>query len=183
MFAAILDRGAGGFRLGPTGMGVPAGRRYEPGTNVLETTWQTATGWALVREALILGHWREREMGSATAHTRPPADHDAYHVLVRTIECFHGSVQVELLCEPMFDYGRTPGDLDARSRATRTPSTPRAPGSALRLHSDLRLGIEGGSARARHRLDKGERRFCALSWSRLLDAPAHLRGGRGEPRR
>src|SRR6202163_4893953 len=109
VFAAILDRGAGGFRLGPTGMGVPAGRRYEPGTNVLETTWQTATGWALVREALILGHWREREMGSATAHTRPPADHDAYHVLVRTIECFHGSVQVELLCEPMFDYGRTPG--------------------------------------------------------------------------
>ena len=29
-----------------SGMGVPAGRRYEPGTNVLETTWQTATGWA-----------------------------------------------------------------------------------------------------------------------------------------
>src|SRR5579862_4634480 len=38
VFAAILDRSAGGFRLGPTGMGVPAGRRYEPGTNVLETT-------------------------------------------------------------------------------------------------------------------------------------------------
>ena len=61
VFAAILDRGAGGFRLGPSGMGVPAGRRYEPGTNVLETTWQTATGWAVVRDALIVGHWRERE--------------------------------------------------------------------------------------------------------------------------
>src|SRR5579863_5719070 len=109
VFAAILDRGAGGFRLGPTGMGVPAGRRYEPGTNVLETTWQTPTGWARVREALILGDWREREIGSATAHTRPPADNDAYHVLVRTIECFHGSVAVELVCEPMFDYGRSPG--------------------------------------------------------------------------
>ena len=107
VFAAVLDRSAGGFRLGPTGMGVPAGRRYEPGTNVLETTWQTATGWAVVRDALIFGRWREREAGSATAHTRPPADHDAYHVLVRTIECFHGSVQMELVCEPMFDYGRT----------------------------------------------------------------------------
>src|SRR3954449_5053009 len=40
-FATILHRSAGGFRLGPALMGVPAGRRYEPGTNVLETTWQT----------------------------------------------------------------------------------------------------------------------------------------------
>ena len=170
VFGAILDRSAGGFRLGPTGMGVPAGRRYEPGTNVLETTWQTATGWAVVRDALIFGRWREREAGSATAHTRPPADHDAYHVLVRTVECFHGSVQMELVCEPMFDYGRTtatwnpvagdPPAFDAE-----------AAGQRLRLHSDLRVGIEGGTARARHRLEKGERRFCALSWSRLLDGP------------
>ncbi len=170
IFAAILDRSAGGFRFGPTGMGVPAGRRYEPGTNVLETTWQTPTGWAVVRDALILGRWREREVGAATAHTRPPADHDAYHVLVRTVECFHGSVQMELVCEPMFDYGRAavtwshvPGDPQAFDAE--------AAGQAVRLHSDLRVGIEGGSARARHRLHKGERRFCALSWSRLLDGP------------
>ena len=170
VFAAILDRGAGGFRLGPSGMGVPAGRRYEPGTNVLETTWQTATGWAVVRDALIVGAWREREAGSATAHTRPPADQDAYHVLVRTIECFHGSIQVELLCEPMFDYGRTPG---AWSPVAGNPQAFDAVGAGrtLRLHSDLQLGIEGGSARARHRLSKGDRRFCALSWSRLLDGP------------
>jgi GH15 family glucan-1,4-alpha-glucosidase len=170
VFAAILDRGAGGFRLGPSGMGVPAGRRYEPGTNVLETTWQTATGWALVRDALIVGTWREREAGSATAHTRPPADQDAYHVLVRTIECFHGSIQVELLCEPMFDYGRTPGvwsPVDGEPGAFDAVGA----GRTLRLHSDLQLGIEGGSARARHRLLKGDRRFCALSWSRLLDGP------------
>jgi alpha,alpha-trehalase len=170
VFAAILDRGAGGFRLGPSGMGVPAGRRYEPGTNVLETTWQTATGWAVVRDALIVGTWREREAGSATAHTRPPADQDAYHVLVRTIECFHGSIQVELLCEPMFDYGRTPGvwsPVDGDPQAFDAVGA----GRTLRLNSDLQIGIEGGSARARHRLLKGDRRFCALSWSRLLDGP------------
>ena len=123
VFAAILDRSAGGFRLGPTGMGVPAGRRYEPGTNVLETTWQTSTGWAVVRDALIFGRWREREAGRRPP-TRPPADHDAYHVLVRTVECFHGSVQMELVCEPMFDYGRTAVTW-SRSRATRRPWTPR----------------------------------------------------------
>jgi len=30
VFAAILDRGAGGFRLGPTGMGVPAAAATSP---------------------------------------------------------------------------------------------------------------------------------------------------------
>ncbi|GAC1436312.1 MAG: glycoside hydrolase family 15 protein [Solirubrobacteraceae bacterium] len=169
-FAAILDRGAGGFRFGPAAMGVPAGRRYEPGTNILETTWQTATGWALVRDALIIGPWREREMGSATAHTRPPADQDAYHVLVRTIECFHGSIQVELICEPMFDYGQIPG---VWSPVEGDPWAFDATGGErpLRLISDMRLGIEGGCARARHTLGKGERAYCALSWSRLLDGP------------
>src|SRR5919198_379922 len=40
VFAAILDRAAGNFRFGPTGVTVPAGRRYLPGTPVLETTWR-----------------------------------------------------------------------------------------------------------------------------------------------
>jgi alpha,alpha-trehalase len=170
VFAAILDRGAGGFRFGPVGMGVPAGRRYEPGTNILETTWQTANGWAVVREALIIGPWREREAGSATAHTRPPSDYDARHVLVRTIQCIHGSVNVELICEPMFDYGRNPG---AWTPAENDPGAfdVTADGQTMRLMTDLRIGIEGGSARARRQLLRGDEYFCALSWSSRLDGP------------
>src|SRR6478735_8989852 len=38
--------------------------------------------------------------------TRPPADDDASHLLVRTVECLEGTVEVELVCEPAFDYGR-----------------------------------------------------------------------------
>jgi Domain of unknown function (DUF5911) len=38
VFAANLDRDAGSFRLGPADVTVPAGRRYLPGTMVLETT-------------------------------------------------------------------------------------------------------------------------------------------------
>jgi hypothetical protein len=41
VFAAILDRGAGTFRLGPAEVMVPVSRRYLPGTLVLETTWKT----------------------------------------------------------------------------------------------------------------------------------------------
>ena len=170
VFSAILDRSAGGFRLGPASTGVPAGRRYEPGTNVLETTWMTPTGWAVVRDALVVDRWRPRTQGTATAHTRPPADYDSHHVLVRTIECVHGEVQAELLCEPMFDYGRNPATWtpveDEPDAHDATDGTHR-----LRLWSDMRLGIEGNSVRARHRLRKGDVRFAALSWSRLLDGP------------
>ncbi len=55
VFGAILDRGAGHFRLGPYGVTVPAARRYLPGSLIMETTWQTPTGWVIVRDALVMG--------------------------------------------------------------------------------------------------------------------------------
>ncbi len=30
-------------------------------------------------------------------------------MLVRTIECVQGTVQVEAVCEPVFEYGSSPG--------------------------------------------------------------------------
>ena len=65
IFAAVLDRGAGGFRVGPTDRSVPAGHRYLPGTMVLETTWQTASGWLVTRDALVIGRWRHKKERSA----------------------------------------------------------------------------------------------------------------------
>jgi len=108
VFGTLLDRGAGTFRLGPYGINVPTARRYEPGTNVLETTWKTPTGWIVVRDALTIGP--RRGVDAVTPHTRPPADEDADHLLVRTATCIDGHVEVELICEPAFDYGRTPAD-------------------------------------------------------------------------
>ena len=36
VFATLLDRQAGYFRLGPFGINVPTARAYEPGTNILD---------------------------------------------------------------------------------------------------------------------------------------------------
>jgi GH15 family glucan-1,4-alpha-glucosidase len=166
VFGAILDRSAGGFRLGPSAMGVPAGRRYEPGTMILETTWMTPTGWVLVRDALIIGPWRERTQGSTTAHTRPPTDYEAHHCLVRTITCIHGQAQIELLCEPMFDYGRIPATWSA------VPNDPHALDAtdgerALRLMSDLRAGSSArGTASRRARRGSAPCRGRACSTAR-----------------
>ncbi len=84
VFGAILDRGAGHFRLGPYGVSVPAARRYLPGSLILETTWQTHTGWVIVRDALVMGPWHDIDARSRT-HRRTPMDWDAEHILLRTV--------------------------------------------------------------------------------------------------
>jgi alpha,alpha-trehalase len=169
IFGSLLDREAGFFRLGPFGIHHPAARNYEPGTNVLVTTWKTPQGWAVVRDALTMGPRAHED--TVTPHTRPPADDDGDHMLVRTVECIDGRVDIELICEPVFDYGRveavwtTVGDGGHVVDAAGGDRT-------VRLVSDLPLGIEGGRARGRHTLSAGERAYCALSWEEGLLAPA-----------
>jgi len=169
VFGSLLDRGAGAFRLGPYGIHHATARVYEPGTNVLETTWRTPTGWVRVRTALTMGpHTHEDEI---TPHTRPPADDDADHMLVRTVECLDGRVEVELICEPVFDYGRAEAAWtlvgDDRHTADATGA-----GLTIRLRTDLAMGIEGNRVRARHVLETGDNAFCALSWAEQLATPA-----------
>lgn len=90
VFGAILDRSAGHFRLGPYGVSVPSARRYLPGSLIMETTWQTHTGWLIVRDALVMGKWHDIERRSRT-HRRTPMDWDAEHILLRTVRCVSGT--------------------------------------------------------------------------------------------
>ena len=172
VFSALLDRSAGLFRVGPYGSFVPIGRRYLPGTNILETTWMTRGGWLVVRDALAIGEWRDGCQAHAAERMRPPTDHAAEQVLVRTVECVQGSVEVELVCEPMFDYGRRPASWTNGSSLGVADATDGH--QQLRLSSDLRLGIEGARVRGRHVLKEGERCFTALTWSPDLAGPTSL---------
>ena len=87
VFGAMLDRGAGHFRLGPYDEVVPAARRYLPGSLMLETTWQTRTGWLIVRDALTMGPVAQRRASGRKTHRRSPTDFDAEHCLLRTVKC------------------------------------------------------------------------------------------------
>ena len=173
MFGALLDRRAGSFRVGPYGMVVPLSVRYVPGTMIIETTWLTPSGWMVVRDGLTIGPWREQQ-DHEDGRTRPPTDQDADHMLVRVIECVQGSVQVEVVCEPMFDYGREPAQWTVPDGDWGVAEATSAQGQQIALRSDLRLGIEGSRARARHTLVEGERRYVALGWDAGLDGPADL---------
>ncbi len=166
VFGAMLDRAAGSFRFGPSGSMVPAGRRYLPGTLVLETTWRTRTGWLIIRDALCLGPWYHEHRRSGT-HRRPPTDHEAEHMLVRTARCIIGTVELSLDCEPVFNYGETgaswsyagPGYDEAVATGGKTDVP-------LRLVTDLRVGFEGPGAHATKTLREGETAFAALCWPR-----------------
>jgi GH15 family glucan-1,4-alpha-glucosidase len=170
VFGALLDRGAGSWRVGPYNVYVPAGRRYIPGTNVIETTWMTPQGWLWVVDALTIGAWHDNERDSS--HTRPPTDYDADHLLVRVIQCMQGEVQVEVVCEPSLEYGtefaRWELVEEGENLSVLDASGER---SAVRLFSDIRMGIEGNRAHGRHTLVEGERRYCALSWTEERRGP------------
>jgi GH15 family glucan-1,4-alpha-glucosidase len=165
VFGALLDRDAGSFRMGPADVMVPVSRRYLPGTMILETSWDTEGGWIVVRDVLLIGPWHHEDERSHT-HRRSPTDYDADHVLLRTVRCVNGEVQLVLDCEPVFDYGRIYGQWEYTG-----PGYHQASVSAegcdvkMKLTTDMNLGFEGPRATARTLIKEGETRFAALSWS------------------
>src|SRR5947209_7039536 len=160
VFGSLLDREAGLFRLAPFGTTVPSGRTYIAGTNVLLTTWKTPGGWIEVRDALTMGPTTHED--KITPHTRPPADEDAEHMLVRTVTCLGGEVEVELVCEPAFDYGRTPAEWTLVNGSLHAADAT-GDGQTIRLLTDLKLGIEANRVRGRHMLRPGEHAYAALT--------------------
>jgi GH15 family glucan-1,4-alpha-glucosidase len=87
-------------------------------------------------------------------------------VLVRTARCAQGIVELQLECEPAFDYGERPATWEytgsgyGEACATGDEDDPR-----LQLDTDMRVGFEGSRASARTTLRKGDVAYVALSWS------------------
>jgi GH15 family glucan-1,4-alpha-glucosidase len=163
VFGAMLDRSAGVFGLVPEGIEVPSHRRYLPGSMVLETTWQTATGWLQVYDCLVMHRWHG---GKRHEHyKRAPGDFVAAGTLLRVATCVDGDAEVVLNCLPAFDYGKEPSVWSYEGEGYDT-ATVREPSGELelRLTTSLPLGLTGPRAMARAALKEGESTFAALSW-------------------
>jgi GH15 family glucan-1,4-alpha-glucosidase len=80
-------------------------------------------------------------------------------------------MQVELICEPTFDYGRVPARWELDEALNRADAS--GAGVTVRLASDLPLGVEGERVRGRRVLQAGEKAFCALSWAADRATPAN----------
>ncbi len=164
IFGRMLGPHAGSFRISPADIEVPADVRYLPGTMIIETSWGTPTGWIVVRDALLMGPWRHESTRSKT-HQRTPNDYDAEHILLRTVRCVSGEVQVVMDCEPVFDYGRRTAEWSYTEHGYHQGrGTADGVDVTLTLTTNLRLGFEGGQASARTLLKEGDTRYVALSW-------------------
>lgn len=167
VFSTMLDRAAGVFKVAPYGVREPIARRYLPGSLILETTWQTKTGWMIVRDALVMGPWHHAEKRSRK-YRRPPTNYEAEHCLLRTVRCISGAVELSVLCEPVFDYGRRRTRWEFVSDGYGEAKTVSSDGDpVLRLTTDLRLGIEDSTVVSRSQMSAGEEVFIALSWATL----------------
>jgi len=96
VFGRILDWNKGGFfSLAPRGV-YTATRRYIEGTNVLETTYETATARAVLTDFMPV-----------TAHVEHPSPRElrTRRQIVRMLRCERGAVEFEMQCQPRFDYG------------------------------------------------------------------------------
>jgi alpha,alpha-trehalase len=139
---------------------------------VLETTWMTRTGWLVVRDALLIGPWHHDHVHESS-HRRPPEDYDAEHVLLRIAKCAQGTVEVNMNCEPVFEYGRISPEWDwieddyhrAVARAKGVDDL------RLRLSTDMRVGFEGRRCEARTMLKENDTCFVALCWADDAELP------------
>ena len=172
---------AGMFRFGPFGINVPTARHYEPGTNVLVTTWKTPSGWVVVRDALTMGPSTGPD--TVTPHTRPPADDDAEHMLVRVAECLERSRRDGGRLRAGLRLRAGAGDVEHRRRRRAMSPTRPAATSRCGCTPICRVGVEGGRVRGRHVLEAGDRLYCALSWAEDLVGTGRRRRRRSAHRR
>jgi alpha,alpha-trehalase len=163
VFASLLDRAAGSFRFGPSNAHVPQNRRYVPGTMVLETTWQTPTGWMTVHDLLVIGPIQSE--GRRADYHRAPTDFGAVGALVRIATCISGRVEAVVNCAPLFDYGTAGGTWSYQGDGYRAMTiTPKEGNLSLELAGTVPLGVLGARGYGRTTLTQGQSAFVVLSW-------------------
>src|SRR5215218_7430844 len=146
VFARLLDWGKGGFfRIAPAEE-YTSTRRYLPGTNILETRFETESGVLVLTDCF---YDREEE-----GHPN--------HRLIRHVRCEQGEVPVKAKFEPRFDYGLTePRVEQLDSDLAIAYGGP----DALVLQSELPVGTVEISACALARtLKAGEDAYVVLTW-------------------
>ncbi|MHB1176241.1 MAG: glycoside hydrolase family 15 protein [Sulfuriferula sp.] len=151
LFGALLDHGQGGrFAVCPTAQ-FSTTRCYLGDTNVLETTFRTATGVVRLIDLMPVDSEENKR------HTLW-----AEHQILRIIECVEGEVEIEVVCAPRPDYGRTVPRLRLRG-ALGFYFEDHGHAFILRSEIPLKLSEDHADVHGKYVLRHGERlRFSAV---------------------
>jgi GH15 family glucan-1,4-alpha-glucosidase len=156
VFCRLLDPAGGHFAIAPVGR-FRASRRYLAQTMVLETTFTTPGGTAVLTDAMVIGR---NERGHDLGVGSPG-------MLARRITCTGGEIEMDISYAPRTEYGLihpilipVPGGIAARGGADR-----------LMLSTPVSFDIGGATASARIRLGEGQTAVFALHHGRLEGPP------------
>ncbi len=150
VFAAMLDRDKGGFfSVAPVGEATVS-RRYVDSTNVLETTFRTATGVLRLTDLMPVASEADKRR-----ELLPQRE------ILRRMECTEGEVEVEIQCDPRPVYGRVIPRL--RSRGPLGIWYEHG-GRALVLRCDLPIELPANMSDAgvRDTMRAGDRHYVSL---------------------
>ncbi len=168
VFARLLDEAAGHWSIRPTEV-TSSSRRYVDRSMVLETTFRTSTGALTLVDAMAMGEGkREHELG-----------HDSPHVVVRSLTCTEGTVQVDIEYAPRPEYGLIFPILTAADGVI----SARGGADVLTLESPAPLELRDSVASGRISMQAGESVAFALHDRRSWEAPSPSWGQEGIARR
>lgn len=152
VFCRLLDANKGGsFRIGPAGP-FSVERQYKHATNVLETSFTTATGRVRLTDLMPIYQRTAGQRGY---------DVGTFHQILRLVEGLDGEADLEISFKPTFNYALAETEIQF------------APGGAIALAGEqfLTLTCPGvnlepdgqGAVRGRLRIQPGERYWIVVS--------------------
>ena len=149
VFAAILDQDIGGrFRIRPSGVYATA-QSYVPDTNILETTFATATGVVSITDFMPI-----QDNDRDGKPDRNPANPPELHRIVR---CSSGNVEMRCDYEPRHDYARAVPAFRAASRnGSATAVEAQGGGQTMMLLSSVPLRESADGVTGAFSLSQGE---------------------------
>lgn len=186
VFARMLDwRKGGHFQIAPREVR-SVSRRYLPGTNVLETTFQTGTGVAKLTDFMPTyalepaGADGHRPRTSSSLNVSLPAEQGASlpeqmlkpleaglrQKVVRILECTEGSIEYMVECRPRFDYGTVipHAALIEASEEGSQYAFARGGGNAVSVYCSSPMSLVDHGFHAEGSLAAGEKLHSAVSY-------------------
>jgi alpha,alpha-trehalase len=154
VFCRLLDPAGGSFSIRPAGE-FQTSRRYVDQTMVLETTFTTASGTAVLTDAFALG---PNDSGHDLGLHSPS-------MLLRRLACTSGEIEAEISYAPRLDYGRIQPVLVPVSGGLAT----RGGADRLLLSTPVSFSRDCATATARIRLADGQAAAFGLGHGRSDD--------------